>query len=120
MTGWARLNVTLCALLCLAGPRNIRRSARPSQPSQPSTQPYRTGRSAAAVYPDQGAETSSSGSPLCQGAWLFPPGECAPVLGAVKHSPLVGGCGPAMRGGGGSSRENEMACWRRVGGGGSG
>ena len=39
--------------------KNGRRSARLSQPSPPSTQPYRTGRSAAAICPDQGAETSS-------------------------------------------------------------
>ena len=36
--------------------------------------------------------THSSGSPLCQEAWLLPPGECPPVLAAVKHSPLDVGC----------------------------
>ena len=59
-------------------------------------------------------------APLCVKGWLFPAGECAPVLPAVKHSPLDGGCGPAPIRGGGSNRGNGMACWRRVAGSGSG
>ena len=35
-------------------------NAWPSQPSPPSTEPYGTGRSAVAVCPDQGAQTSSA------------------------------------------------------------
>ena len=31
--------------------------------------------------------THSSGSPLCQEAWLLPPGECAPVLAARQAQP---------------------------------
>jgi transposase InsO family protein len=51
---------------------------------------------------------------------LFPLGECAPVLAAVKHSPLDGGCGPVWIKVSGSSRENGQGFWRRVAGGGSG
>ena len=52
--------------------------------------------------------------------WLFPPGKCAPVLAAVKHSPLDGRRGSARIKGGGSNRENGMALWRKVAGSGSG